>query len=396
MKQSAFHVTIIGAGLGGLCLGQALLRHGIAFDIYERDVAPGTRPQGYRIRIDETGRTALAACLPESLMILFRHTCAVPGRPDRFLDPHLAPIPEPAVPSWRPSAGTRPEGGDLRVNRLTLREILLSGLEHRVHFGRPFERCAPDPRGGWQVQVAQDRPFRTDLLVAADGVGSAVRQHVLPEAEPDETGTVCLYGRGTAVASVAVPAGPAVVLADGFAVLLDPMIFPPWTEAAETARLTPVPDYVYCAVIGSRARLGLGEESRLPKGRALDDALRSLINSWHPDLQRLILQADPAAWAALPIRVGPPLDGDRWPEAVALLGDAIHAMSPAGGLGANTALADAAALAAALGKAASGRLPLAAAVEAYARDVQGRAAAASQASAEAAGLLVTARSAAWG
>ncbi|WP_327403947.1 FAD-dependent monooxygenase [Streptomyces sp. NBC_01288] len=43
------------------------------------------------------------------------------------------------------------------------------------------------------------------------------------------------------------------------------------------------------------------------------------------------------------------------PSRITLLGDAVHAMSPAGGIGANTALRDAGLLAAALGKAAHGR-----------------------------------------
>ncbi|HIH2644050.1 TPA: NAD(P)-binding protein, partial [Burkholderia cenocepacia] len=46
------HVAIVGAGLGGLALAQALKQAGIAFDVYERDAAIDSRRQGYRIRID--------------------------------------------------------------------------------------------------------------------------------------------------------------------------------------------------------------------------------------------------------------------------------------------------------------------------------------------------------
>ncbi|MCG0583493.1 NAD(P)-binding protein, partial [Burkholderia cenocepacia] len=54
------HVAIVGAGLGGLALAQALKQAGIAFDVYERDAAIDSRRQGYRIRIDATGQRALA------------------------------------------------------------------------------------------------------------------------------------------------------------------------------------------------------------------------------------------------------------------------------------------------------------------------------------------------
>ncbi|MBM7046717.1 MULTISPECIES: NAD(P)/FAD-dependent oxidoreductase [Rhizobium] len=38
--MSNFHVAIIGAGLGGLCLSLALRRAGVPFDLFERDPAP--------------------------------------------------------------------------------------------------------------------------------------------------------------------------------------------------------------------------------------------------------------------------------------------------------------------------------------------------------------------
>ncbi|WNX60033.1 NAD(P)-binding protein [Acinetobacter baumannii] len=70
MKQ--LHISIIGAGIGGLCLAQMLKQAHIAFDVFERDPAPNSRTQGYRIRIDADGQLALAASLPDTLHLVPR------------------------------------------------------------------------------------------------------------------------------------------------------------------------------------------------------------------------------------------------------------------------------------------------------------------------------------
>ncbi|HEV2655851.1 MAG TPA: NAD(P)-binding protein, partial [Ktedonobacteraceae bacterium] len=44
-----FHVLIVGAGIGGLCLAQGLRKSGIRVSVYERDSSPYFRNQGYRI-----------------------------------------------------------------------------------------------------------------------------------------------------------------------------------------------------------------------------------------------------------------------------------------------------------------------------------------------------------
>lgn len=392
MERGSLHVTIIGAGLGGLSLGQGLLRQRIAFDIHERDLSLTARPQGYRIRVDRTGRRALAACLTPALEAVFRETCAVAASPGRNLDTQCAPARGRKVATWHHSAADRSdEEGDLSVHRPTLREILRAGQEDRVHFGQTFARCETDPRDGLRVHFTDGRSFRTDVLVAADGVGSAVRRHVLPNAEPADTGTVCLYGRVIAEADVKAArtllAGPAVVFADGFAAILDPMTFPAPPMCAAKLGLTPVRDYLYFALIGPSARLGFQDLLPSPGDAALVTQLHALTRAWHPDLRSLLGRAEPASLVALPIRDAAPLDARTWPEGVTFLGDAIHVMSPAGGLGANTAFADAAQLSARLGAVAAGRASLSEALAAYADDLRRRATAAVRASAEAATIL---------
>ena len=55
-------VAIVGAGLGGLCLAQGLLREGVEVTLYERDVSLDGRRQGYRLHLDARAGLALARC----------------------------------------------------------------------------------------------------------------------------------------------------------------------------------------------------------------------------------------------------------------------------------------------------------------------------------------------
>jgi 2-polyprenyl-6-methoxyphenol hydroxylase-like FAD-dependent oxidoreductase len=87
---------------------------------------------------------------------------------------------------------------------------------------------------------------------------------------------------------------------------------------------------------------------------------------WHPAIQELFAQADPDMFFPIAIRASERVGA--WPSGpVTLLGDAIHAMPPTGGVGANTALRDAATLASELMAAARGDTSLTDAVGAYER-----------------------------
>jgi len=374
------HIAIVGAGLGGLALGQALKRAGVGFDVYEFDQALDSRPQGYRLRIDAGGQQALAQVLPPELYGLFRATASSAATSGRFLAPSLEPTPGRAPQSWHVDAPSPGEGGqaaDVSVNRRSLREILVCGIEGHVHFGQGLSHYALRDDGRVELRFGGSAAaVACDALVGADGVNSRVRLQLAPLAVPADTGAICFYGKaelqrlGEGAAALA---GTNIVFADGFAAILDQMRFAA-VRAAAGCKLTPTPDYLYWSVIGPGARFGLEPGERLQAAQ-IREMLVALTESWHPALRQVWLQSQAADIAMLPVRSGRP--EAPWPAGpVTLLGDAIHAMSPAGGLGANTALADAAALAEAIAQAGAGaglRNGLARALARYEADMRQRA-----------------------
>ncbi|WP_339776729.1 NAD(P)/FAD-dependent oxidoreductase [uncultured Thalassospira sp.] len=358
--MSEFRVAIIGAGLGGLVLAQGLNRAGIAFDVYERDPAPDSRIQGYRIRIDADGQHALAAVLPSDLYALFRQTASTAATEGRFITPQMEEATGRVPESWRTgSSGHGPnESPDLSVNRQTLREILMCGIKENIHFGHDFENFRILEDGRVELVFDAADPVVSSLAVGADGVNSRVRTQLVPHATPSDTGAVCIYGKSALNRlgeTTDAYAGTSVVFADGYSAIIDEMRFEDDLSAiarsiAPGCKLTDVDDYRYWAVIGSRDRLGLAMTDAPAAGSALGDILSSLTKDWHPALQQIMDRTDLSAVAMLPVRSGrPEVEWRSGP--VTLLGDAVHAMSPAGGVGANTALRDALALADALSNA---------------------------------------------
>ncbi|WP_150135424.1 FAD-dependent oxidoreductase [Streptomyces hyaluromycini] len=184
------HVLVIGGGTGGMCLAHGLKKAGVSVAVYERYGSRSDGLYGYRVGIDPTGSRALHECLPPGLFTTFVDTCA--------RDPRYFNV---LTQSNRTTATIElPEAADAvhserSVSRSTLRQVLFTGMDDVVHYGKEFTRYEQHPDGRVTAHFADGTTATGDVLVAADGTRSAVRRQYLPHAEIKDTGITAVATR---------------------------------------------------------------------------------------------------------------------------------------------------------------------------------------------------------
>ncbi|GAA3839008.1 FAD-dependent monooxygenase [Sphaerisporangium flaviroseum] len=352
-------VIVVGGGIGGMCLAQALHRDGVPVQVYERGADAGAWLQGYRIHVNQMGSRSLSQCLPRPLWQAFVATAGDPGPGFRFQTEQLDKLVF-VDESLMNGGATAPADRHYAADRLVLRKLLLTGMEEVVRFGKVFERYETRPDGRVTAFFSDGTSATGDLLVGADGANSTVRRQYLPHARRVETDAVAIGGR--------LPLTPETRnrlpghLTNGLNLILPQkgcaMFTASFTgmqhasESLEGGDLAAsgldlrsladeLEDYVLFAFIAHR-RAYPGHAATLD-GQGLKGLLGTMIEGWHPSLRRMVADSDPESLLLMPFKTATPVPS--WPaSAVTLIGDSIHNMTPAMGMGANVALRDAALL----------------------------------------------------
>lgn len=402
-------VIIVGAGISGLCLAQALNKARIPFRVFERDAALDSRPQGYRLKLQADASKALAEILPEDIYNEFQTSCAILSVGESNFSPFSGHITHSR--SGGGLSGKLGLSPTYTVDRATFRRTLTKGISHRITFNKDLETFTVDEHSNKvSVTFKDGEVIHGRFIVGADGLHSAVRRQHLPTHSFKDTGAICIYGktqmtpdllerfpekglRWMTVVSDGAPMLQSCIIGETpVTLLLEPIRFSEDSRQAHGPQLPA--DYVYWALIGPEKRFPIGDDgangvngvhaspkpAALPSQRqgasgdssqAPDLALRAT-TEWHPSL-RSVLELQDTSQATL-IRVAsqvaevPAWEPSTW---VTLLGDAIHPMSPCGGVGANTAICDAASLAKVL--VASNGSPVANSVGIFESDMRRRA-----------------------
>jgi salicylate hydroxylase len=367
-------VMVIGGGIGGLALAHGLLKAGRPVRVFERTRERSDWLQGYRIHINPAGATALRDLLPASSWTAFTRA-ASPGGGFGFLTDRgadLLGLGEDEI-SGR---GADPlglgedeiSGRHYGIGRIPLRQVLLAGLGDVLEPG--WEFTSYDLDGDHVVaHFADGSSARGAVLVGADGANSRVRAQLLPRAAGRrDTGVLTIAGRSSALdglprtltdrANIVIPRGRGSL----FTAAWSGQVLWGYSDATE------------------RFPAGVERFDAEALLRIAGDRLRG----WAPEFRDLVSRSDPATVnafrvkSAIEVQAPPhpygrdtklPGTNDKTIELstsrVTLLGDAIHSMTPMAGVGANTALRDAALL----GHELTGGKPVLEAIETYEREM---------------------------
>ena len=318
-------VAVIGGGIGGLFAANALLARGFAASVHEQ--APGLGEIGAGVYVTPNSvrqmqRIGLGAAVPAYGARVSPQSCY--RRQDGS---HIAPVQTADADGWQAAFG---------MHRADFIEFLAAALPAGVvHCGR---RAVDYREDAHSACVAFDNgdSVTADVIVAADGIHSALRPFVYPPSTPVFHGTASYRGL---VARDRLKDWPA----DRWEM---------WAGSGKHFLVFPVRGGALLNYVGFVPADEAIKESWSAPGDP--EALRRAFEGWDPRVGQILGAVGETFQWALYDREPLP----RWSKGrLTMLGDAAHPMLPHLGQGANQAIEDGMALATILAKANRATVP---------------------------------------
>jgi 2-polyprenyl-6-methoxyphenol hydroxylase-like FAD-dependent oxidoreductase len=336
-------ILISGGGLASLLFAQALLRHNIPFEIYERDASFDVRGHGYRLRLSDEGLDAIESVLsPESWQRFYDKCGKTGGSGFAAFNAVTGEQTDHKTPETLASR----DGKIVGISRGDMRRLFLDGCEEHLHWSKHVVGYELTPDGVRAVFADGTKSIEGSLLVGGEGIHSRVAKQLSGgKLKVYDTGARGIHGQAPTTAFRGLgegvfrlrddsrPEGDLWIITNVRAKDMDdPNLQFGWTMIGPIK--APNDDYT---VVGKQAA----------------DLAKSLTANWDPRFKPLfdeMVESEAAFWK---ITCSSPNGVPEWTNEprVTVIGDAVHSMTPAGGIGANTAVQDSALLGRLIGEA---------------------------------------------
>ena len=333
-------ILISGAGLASLLLARSLLLSKIPFQIFERDASLSFRGQGYRLRLSTEGLDAIEAVLDAPGFQKFYDQAGKTGGSgfagfDAISGELLEENP------LGETLGSR-DGKIVGIARGDMRRLFFEGCESYTQFNKHVTGYEETSDGVKAIFADGSRSVEGSMLIGGDGIKSQIAKQVSGgKLKVYDTGargihgqapTTAFKGLGEGVFRIQDNSNPnasvSIITNVRAGDMNDASVEFGWTMSGKPGAIkAPNDDYT---IVGKTAA----------------DLAKSLTKNWHPRFKPLLDEMTESEAAFWKITCSTPSGVPDWPNnpRVTLIGDAVHSMTPAGGIGANTAVQDSAVL----------------------------------------------------
>nr|WP_299206034.1 NAD(P)/FAD-dependent oxidoreductase [uncultured Brumimicrobium sp.] len=328
------HVSIIGAGIGGVALAVACLHRGIPFTLYERDKSFEERSQGYGLTLQQASKAIEGFGLfsLEGSIVSKRHIV-------HTTDGKV--IGEWGMKKWLNSdESNAPKRTNIHIARQTLRKSLIELLDHKNTI--KWNHQLTDIKQGKDTYLNfkinnEIKQIKADLIVGADGIRSVTRRLLLGEENTPLRYLDCIVILGicdlSELKSIDSP-------------LLDSETVFQTANGTERIYVMPYsPGKIMWQLSFPMSEQDAKALSLAGPKALKEEAIRR--TQWHTPIPQLIAATTERKISGYPVYDRAILSPESLQKGnnITLIGDAAHPMSPFKGQGANQALLDALSLA---------------------------------------------------
>jgi 2-polyprenyl-6-methoxyphenol hydroxylase-like FAD-dependent oxidoreductase len=336
-------ILISGAGIASLLLARSLHRSNIPFLVYERDASIVFRAQGYRLRLSSAGLDAIEDVLGPQGFQKFYDACGKTGGAGfAAIDPLIGETLENHA-SVTSEPLTSRDGKVVGISRGDMRALFLEGCEDNIRWSSHITGYEKTDDGVRAIFADGSKSEEGSMLIGGEGFKSAVAKQLT-------NGAIKVYDLGSRGIHGQAPTTAFKTLGEGVFRIVDEETNPDGKVFLITnvrAQDMDNPDVIFGWTMGGAPGvIKAPNDDYTITGKVAADLAKDLTKHWHPRVKPLFDNMDEKEAAFWKITCSSPEGVPEWANdpRVTLVGDAVHAMTPAGGNGANTAVRDSALL----------------------------------------------------